>query len=77
MLCCVNILSARSGSYDRARQSQVLWYMASLRPSDAYIFVEDLTIIDSDNDLSPDRSQATIWIEADILLIGPLGTKFS
>ena len=54
-----------------------LWYRASLRPSDAYIFVEDLTIIGSDSGLSPDRCQATIWIDAGILLIGPLGTKFS
>ena len=33
--------------------------------------------IGSDNGLSPGRRQAIIWINAGILLIGPLGTKFS
>ena len=36
-----------------------------------------LTIIGSDNGLSPRRHQAIIWTNAGILLIGPLGTKFS
>ena len=36
-----------------------------------------LTIIGSDNGLSPDRRQAIIWTNAGILLIGPLGTKLS
>ena len=36
-----------------------------------------LTIIDSDNGLSPDRRQAIIWTNAGILLIGPFGTTFS
>ena len=39
--------------------------------------VSKLTIIDSDNGLSPDRRQANIWTNAAILLIGPLGTNFS
>ena len=42
-----------------------------------HICVSKLTIIDSDNGLSPDRRQAIIWINAGILLIGPLGTNFS
>ena len=33
--------------------------------------------IGSDNGLSPGRRQAIIWTNADILLIGPLGTNFS
>ena len=37
----------------------------------------DLTIIGSDNGLSPGRRQAIIWTNAGILLIGPLGTNFS
>ena len=49
----------------------------SLRPSDAYICVGNLTIIGSDNGLSPGRRQAIIWTNAGILLIGPLGTNFS
>ena len=39
--------------------------------------VSKLTIIDSDNGLSPERRQAIIWTNAAILLIGPLGTNFS
>ena len=42
-----------------------------------HICVSKLTIIDSDNGLSPDRRQAIIWTNAGILLIGPLGTNFS
>ena len=49
----------------------------SLRPSDAYICVSKLTIICSDNGLSPGRRQAIIWTNAWILLIEPLGTNFS
>ena len=55
----------------------------SLRPSDAYwgrvtyICVSKLTIIGSDNGLSPGRRQAIIWTKAAILLIGPLETNLS
>ena len=41
------------------------------------ICVSKLTIIGSDNGLSPDRRQAIIWTNAGILLFGPLGTNFS
>ena len=41
------------------------------------ICVGNLTIIGSDNGLSPGRRQAIIWINARILLIGPLGTNFT
>ena len=41
------------------------------------ICISKLTIIDSNNALSPDRSQAIIWTNAGILLIGPLETNFS
>ena len=47
----------------------------SLRLSDAYMLW--LSIIDSDNGLSPGRRQAIMWTNAGILLIGPLGTNFS
>ena len=43
----------------------------------AHICVGKLTIIDSDNDLSPGRRQAIIWTNAGILLIGSLGTHFN
>ena len=42
-----------------------------------YVCVSNLTIIVSDNGLSPGRRQAIIWTNAGILLIGPLGTNFS
>ena len=42
-----------------------------------HICVGNLTIIGSDNGLSPDRRQAIIWNNAGILLIRPLGTNFS
>ena len=37
----------------------------------------NLTIICSDNGMSPDRRLVIIWTSAGILLFGPLGTKFS
>ena len=42
-----------------------------------HICVNKLTIIGSDNSLSPGRCQAIIWTNAGILLIGHLGTNFS
>ena len=42
-----------------------------------HLCVSKLTIIGSDNGLSPGRRQAIVWTIAWILLIGPLGTNFS
>ena len=42
-----------------------------------HICVSKLTIIGSDNGLSPGRRQAIIWTNTGILLIGPLETNFS
>ena len=42
-----------------------------------HICVGKLTIIGSDNGLSPGRRQAIIWTDAGIVLILPLGTNFS
>ena len=42
-----------------------------------HICIGKLTIIGSDNGLSPGRRQAIIWNNAGILLIAPLGTNFS
>ena len=44
---------------------------------ETHICVSKLTIIGSDNGLSPCRRQAIIWTNAGILLIGPLGTNFN
>ena len=41
------------------------------------IYASELSIIGSDNGLSPSRHQAIIWTNDGILLIGPLGTNFS
>ena len=43
---------------------------------ETHICVGNLTIIGSDNGLSPGRWQAIIWTNAAILLIGSLGTNF-
>ena len=42
-----------------------------------HICVSELTIIGTDNGLSPGRRQAIIWNNAGLLLIEPLGTNFS
>ena len=42
-----------------------------------HICVDNLTIIGSDNGLSPGRRQAIIWTNVGMLLIGILGTNFS
>ena len=42
-----------------------------------HICVGNLTIIGSDNGLSPCRRQAITWTNVGILLIGPLGTNLS
>ena len=42
-----------------------------------HICVSKLTMIGSDNGLSPGRRQAIIWTNTGILLIGPLGTNVS
>ena len=42
-----------------------------------HICVGNLSIIGSDNGLSPGRRQANSWTNDGILLIGPLGTNFS
>ena len=62
-----------------------IWFshspLNSLRLSDVciyiYIYISNLTIIVSDNGLSPGQWQAFIWTNAGTLLIGPLGTNFS
>ena len=40
-----------------------------------HICVSKLTIIGSDNGLSPERRQAIIWTNVGLLSIGPLGTN--
>ena len=74
-------LTGRVGYRYLCTTSATLWLLPkplnSLRPSDAYICVGNLTIIGSDNGLSPGQRQAITWTDVGILLIGPLGTNFS
>ena len=42
-----------------------------------YACISKLSIIGSDNDLSLGQRQAIIWINAGILLIGPVETNFN
>ena len=42
-----------------------------------HICVSKLTIISSDDGLSPGRRQAIIWTNAGVLLVGRFGTNFS
>ena len=50
-------------------------HINSLRQSDAYICVDNLISIGSDNGLAPGRRQAIIRASAGIVLIGPIGSE--
>ena len=60
-------------------QEQVFFYkhIWTHRGRVTHISVDNLTIIGSDNGLSPRRRQAIIWTNAGIFLTGPWGTNFS
>ena len=62
-------------------RSRIQWWCIGLPLTHwgrvTHICVGKLTIIASDNGLSPGRRQAIIWNNAGILLIEPLGTNFS
>ena len=62
---------ASSGHHRRSHVELTHWGWVT------HICVSKLTIIGSDNGLSPVRRQAIIWTNAGILLILPLGTNFS
>ena len=73
----LDIAPVFAGWYSPSFWCPYISYMInSLRPSDTYM-VGNLTIIGSDNGLSPGRRQAIIWTNVGILLIGPLGINFS
>ena len=61
-------------SYRRVRPLRAITFNP-LRLS-AYIYVSKLTIIGSDNGLSPGRRQVIIWTNAGILVIRSVGTNF-
>ena len=78
--CDINSLSSeRCGSNFTSVFVKIILHMGILSHWGrvTHICVSDLTIIGSDNGLSPGRHQAIIRTNARILLIRPLGTNFS
>ena len=76
------IFSKSSGKLEALmKQLPVTWSNVTARLTHwgqaTHICVSKLTIIVSDNGLSPGRRQAIIWSNAGLLLTGPLGTNFS
>ena len=89
---CWNSFSSMTSKVSRTSLCCCSWeglpgFPSIVRPQDLYSFTQwgrvthicvgKLTIIGSDNGLSPGRRHAIIWTNAGILLIGPLGTNFS
>ena len=70
------IFVLRSNCLREAWRSKHIWCLIHWGRV-THICVDNLTIIGSDNGLSPGRHQAIIWTNAGILLIEPLGTNFS
>ena len=62
-----------------AKRQKISWHAIDLTHWGrvTHICVSKLTIIGSDNGLSPGRRQAIIWTNAEILLIRTWGTNFS
>ena len=75
--CCLSLcIIAPFGHHNfQWSWSRLVWLTHWVRVT--HICVGKLTIIGSDNGLSPERCQAIIWTNAVILLIGPWGTNFS
>ena len=73
ILCLNNILAGEIIWLDYNWYCIVLTHWGRV----THICVSKLTIIGSDNGLSPGRRQAIIWTNAGILLIRTLGTNFS
>ena len=68
-----NMLTHNANACPAVGNSTVLTHWGRVK----HICVSDLTIIGSDNGLSPGRHQAIIWANAELLLNGPIGTNFS
>ena len=71
---CVSRYSAISVS--RNKRKSDFWSPLTHWGRVTHICVGKLTIIASDNGLSPGRRQAIIWTNDGILVCGPLGTNF-
>ena len=72
LLCCMNDSQYHLIYYEK-RDTYSLTHWGQV----TNICAGNLTIIGSDNGLSPEWRQAIIWTNAGILSIGPLGTKFN
>ena len=70
------LLSAKNTTMWQEHSFDLIWFDLTHWGRVTQLCVVKLTIIDSDNGLSPGRRQAIIWTNAGILLIGPLGTNF-
>ena len=82
--CCLFQATLPLGIYQSIYTTIHIMYMATLSHNElthwgrvTHICIGNLTIIGSDNGLSPGQRQAIIWTNVGILLIEPLGTKFS
>ena len=64
-------------NYASIRKDKATQQWPSHRSRVTHICVGSLTIIGSDNDLSPSRLKAIDWTNVEILLIGLLGASFS
>ena len=68
-------------NYDYVKYKTIIRYNQKDEPCTLFSHllscVSEIIIIGSVNVLSPGRRQAIIWTNADMLLIGPLGTIFS
>ena len=80
--CCpfhfgLNVLTLLVLTLEFSSQTQSVTWLLTHWGRVMHICISKLTIISSDNGLSPDRRQAIIWTNAGLLLFGPLGTNFS
>ena len=73
----VDIHGIMCGQADERYNFRFDWLILTHWGRVTHICVSKLTIIGSDNGLSPDRRQAIIWTNAGLLLIWPLGTNFN
>ena len=79
MLYVALLIYCNNGKSLSTIKQNFLWTTSSLTHWGRvmHISVSELTVIGSDNGLSPGRRQAIIWTNAGILLIGPLWTNVS
>ena len=71
--CCCNTVNFLTNIHKRHPIAHLLTHWGRVM----HICIGKLIIIGSDNGLSPDRRQAIIWTNAELLSIGPLRTYFS